>query len=78
MLVPEGVEEGGDMLPQKMLKTGSPKMQFSVFWLEDKRSCFSFQKITVAFFKLLINQPQSILTSNEQMMMKTKLRTFAR
>ena len=23
---------GGVMLPQKMLKTGSPKMQFSVFW----------------------------------------------
>ena len=48
-------------------------MRFFVFWgLEAKRTCFSFKKMQLSIYR-----PQSIPTSNEQMM-ETKLRTFAR
>ena len=78
MLVPKG--GGGrccDVLPEKMWKFQSPKMQFSAFWglNRGQKSVFFIQE-NVAFIKILIDQSQSIPTRNEQMM-KTKLRTFA-
>ena len=77
MLVPEGEGWCCDVLPEKILKFQSPKMQFSAFWgLNWGQKAVLFIQENVAFIKLLIDQSQSIPTGNEQMM-KTKLRTFA-
>ena len=78
MLVPEGEGRCCDVLPEKILKFQSPKMQFSAFWaLNWGQKGVFFIQLNVAFIKLLIDQSQSIPTRNEQMM-KTTLRTSAR